>query len=129
VDVSVIGHHETQSQEQAAAVEKMLSKEWMPICPMNEYTLSPVAQQALDRGIPVIPRSQMAGVRRQPMWARYLGGRRVAAAFIAERLGGTAGRMISSDMFTARQRRQGSRRDGSVLSGISVCVPRPHLRL
>jgi len=126
VDVSVIGHHETQSQEQAAAVEKMLSQgvDALILVPMNEYTLSPVAQQALDRGIPVISLDQqMAGVEATAyVGSDNLGGGRVAAAFIAERLGGT-GRvgMISSDMFTARQRRQGFEEEmAASYPGISV---------
>jgi PAS domain S-box-containing protein len=112
VEVLLVGHHETQTLEQAAAVERMLEYgvDALVLIPLNEHTLSPVAQRALDAGTPVIELDQrMAGVEPTAhVGSDNLGGGRAAAEFVAEQLGGT-GRVavIYSDMFTARQRRQG----------------------
>ena len=52
VELILVGHHETRAMEQAAAVEAMLASEVdaLILVPLNEYTLSPVAQRAVQQG-------------------------------------------------------------------------------
>ncbi len=112
VELLLVGHHETRAIEQAAAVEEMLAAgvDALVLVPLNEYTLSPVAQRALEQGIPVVALDQqMAGVKvTAHVGADNRGGGRLAARFLGDRLGGR-GRVgvIYSDLFTARQRAQG----------------------
>ena len=112
VELNLVGHHETRALEQAAAVEAMLAAEVdaLILVPLNEYTLSPVVQRALQRGIPVVALDQqMGGVEvTAHVGADNREGGRLAARFLAHRLGGR-GRVgvIYSDLYTARQRAQG----------------------
>ena len=112
VELNLVGHHETRALEQAAAVEAMLAAEVdaLILVPLNEYTLSPVVQRALQRGIPVVALDQqMGGVEvTAHVGADHRDGGRLAARFLAHRLGGR-GRVgvIYSDLYTARQRAQG----------------------
>ena len=112
VELTLVGHHETQAQEQAAAVEAMITAkvDALILVPLNEYTLSPAAQRALQRGIPVVALDQqMGGVEvTAHVGADNRDGGRLAARFLAHRLGGR-GRVgvIYSDLYTARQRAQG----------------------
>jgi signal transduction histidine kinase/ABC-type sugar transport system substrate-binding protein/DNA-binding response OmpR family regulator len=129
IDVILTGHHETLAQEQAAAVEEMIERgvDGLVVIPLNEHTLSPVAQRALDSGIPVIALDQqMAEVEvTAHVSSDNLGGGRLAASLIGQRLGGK-GRVavIYSDMFTARQRKQGFVEEmAASFPGISVA---PH---
>ena len=112
VELNLVGHHETQALEQAAAVEAMLAAEVdaLILVPLNEYTLSPVVQRALQRGMPVVALDQqMGGVEvTAHVSADNREGGRLAARFLAHRLGGQ-GRVgvIYSDLYTACQRAQG----------------------
>ena len=93
-------------------MEAMLAAEVdaLILVPLNEYTLSPVVQRALQRGMPVVALDQqMSGVE----ITAHVGtddrdGGRLAARFLAHRLGerGRVG-VIYSDLYTARQHAQG----------------------
>ena len=112
VELNLVGHHETRALEQAAAVEAMLAAEVdaLILVPLNEYTLSPVVQRALQRGIPVVTLDQQMGGAEVTahVGADNREGGRLAARFLARRLGGR-GRVgvVYSDLHTARQRAQG----------------------
>ena len=112
VELNLVGHHETRALEQAAAVEAMLAAEVdaLILVPVNEYTLSPVVQRALQRGIPVVTLDQQMGGAEVTahVGADNREGGRLAARFLARRLGGR-GRVgvVYSDLHTARQRAQG----------------------
>ncbi len=122
VELILAGHHETRALEQAAAVKEMLAAgiDALILVPLNEYTLAPVAQRALQRGIPVVSLDQpMAGVEvATHVGADNRGGGRLAARFLSHRLGGR-GRVavIYSDLYTARQRAQGFSEE------IAACFP------
>jgi ABC-type sugar transport system substrate-binding protein len=111
-ELILVGHHETRALEQAAAVKEMLARgiDALILVPINEYTLAPVAQRALQRGIPVVSLDQpMSGVEVTAyVGANNRDGGRLAARFLGGRLGGQ-GRVaaIYSDLYTARQRAQG----------------------
>ena len=112
VELKLVGHHETRALEQAAAVEAMLAAEVdaLILVPLNEYTLSPVVQRALQRGIPVVALDQQMGGAEvtADVGADNRDGGRLAARFLACRLGGR-GRVgvIYSDLYTARRARPG----------------------
>ena len=112
VELILAGHHETQALEQAAAVKEMLNAgiDALILVPLNEYTLAPVAQRALQQGIPVVSMDQPMAVVEVTahVGADNRGGGRLAARFLGQQMGGRGDvAVIYSDLYTARQRAQG----------------------
>jgi ABC-type sugar transport system substrate-binding protein/putative methionine-R-sulfoxide reductase with GAF domain len=112
IELVVVGHHEVQAFEQAAAIGEMIEQgvDGLIIVPLSETVPAQVVQRAQARGLPVITiDQQLTGA---PVTAHItsdnLEGGRLAASAIGQQLGGSgrAG-VIYSDMSTARHRYQG----------------------